>query len=133
MTACAESNNTEDSPGTVIGYAYSDTNGRGKRAELRIPDNTQALLTRKGSRYTSLESLIGKKVGVQSNTIGKTFAERLNAANGNPLIVVIFENLALQGNAVKNCQIDAAVNAKWPLLDYAKNNPGTKVTAQFRF
>jgi polar amino acid transport system substrate-binding protein len=68
---------------------------------------TQALLTKKGAGYDSLESLEGKTLGVQIGTTGQEYAND-NAPEGVELKV--FEDLALLLEAVKNGSIDAAIN-----------------------
>jgi polar amino acid transport system substrate-binding protein len=92
---------------------------------------TQAVLTKKGNNHTSLAALAGKKLGVQNGTTGKDFADKYNAAHGNSITEVNFENLALAETAVKTGQVDAAINDNGPLLDYARKNPDTDVTAEF--
>ncbi len=90
-------------------------------------DADQALLTKKGSGLDSIESLAGKKVGVQSGTTGKDYATE----NAKDAELRDYEDLALQLAAVKNGQVDAAVNDIPVLLDFAKANPDVEVTATF--
>ncbi|MBS2937138.1 transporter substrate-binding domain-containing protein [Nocardioides sp. J2M5] len=90
-------------------------------------DATQALLT-KDESLDSLEALDGKTLGVMTGTTGELYAKE-NAPKG--VTIKAFEDLGLQSTAVKTGQIDAAIQDNGPLLDYAKANPGTYVTAEF--
>jgi polar amino acid transport system substrate-binding protein len=89
---------------------------------------TQALLTKKGAGYDSLESLDGKTLGVQIGTTGQEYAED-NAPEGVELKV--FEDLALLLEAVKSGSIDAAINDNTVLVGYAEQNPDTEMTVEF--
>lgn len=90
-------------------------------------DATQALVTKKGSSFTSMESLKGKKLGVQQGTTGETYAKK--EAKG--VTTVQFEDVALLLTAVKTGQVDAAVNDNGVLFEYVRKNPDTEVTAEF--
>ena len=90
-------------------------------------DATQALLT-KDESIDSLDKLDGKTLGVMTGTTGELYAKE-NAPDG--VTVKAFEDLGLQSTAVKTGQIDAAIQDNGPLLDYAKANPDTYVTAEF--
>lgn len=89
---------------------------------------TQALLTKKGAGYDSLESLEGKTLGVQIGTTGQEYAND-NAPEGVELKV--FEDLALLLEAVKNGSIDAGINDNTVLIGYAEQNPDTEMTVEF--
>jgi len=89
---------------------------------------TQALLTKKGAGYDSLESLEGKTLGVQIGTTGQEYADD-NAPEGVELKV--FEDLALLLEAVKSGSIDAAINDNTVLIGYAEQNPDTEMTVEF--
>ncbi|MFF0740288.1 ABC transporter substrate-binding protein [Streptomyces sp. NPDC004111] len=90
-------------------------------------DATQALIAKKGSPYTSLASLKGKKLGVQQGTTGETYAKK----NGAGTETVQFEDVALLLAAVKTGQVDAAVNDNGVLFEYVRKNPDLAVTAEF--
>ncbi|MFJ2740800.1 ABC transporter substrate-binding protein [Streptomyces sp. NPDC087440] len=90
-------------------------------------DATQALITKKGSPYTSLASLKGKKLGVQQGTTGETYAKK----NGTGVETVQFEDVALLLTAVKTGQVDAGINDNGVLYEYVRKNPDTAVTAEF--
>ena len=90
-------------------------------------DATQALIAKKGSSFTSLASLKGKKLGVQQGTTGETYAQK----NAQGVTTVQFEDLALLLTAVKTGQVDAAVNDNGVLFEYVRKNPDTQVTAEF--
>ncbi|PVG81154.1 ABC transporter substrate-binding protein [Nocardioides gansuensis] len=89
---------------------------------------TQALLTKTGSGYADLESLAGKKIGVQEGTTGEIY---VNENAPEDAKIVSFEDLALLQAAVKTGQVEAGVNDNGVLYDYAKENPDTEVTAEF--
>lgn len=89
---------------------------------------TQALLTKKGAGYDSLESLDGKTLGVQIGTTGQEYAED-NAPEGVELKV--FEDLALLLEAVKSGSVDAGINDNTVLIGYAEENPDTEMTVEF--
>ncbi|NHA68318.1 basic amino acid ABC transporter substrate-binding protein [Phycicoccus flavus] len=105
------------------------TDERAKVIDFTDPyfDATQALLT-KDKSLDSLESLDGKTLGVMTGTTGEKYAKE-NAPKG--VTLKAFENLGLQTSAVKSGQIDAIIQDNGPLLDYAKKNPDTSVTAEF--
>ncbi len=88
---------------------------------------TQALLTKNPS-FDSLESLSGKTLGVMSGTTGELYAQD-NAPDD--VTLKSYEDLGLQTTAVKTGQVDAIIQDNGPLLDYAKSNPDTQVTAEF--
>ena len=90
-------------------------------------DATQALLT-KDQSIDSLDALDGKTLGVMTGTTGELYAKE-NAPKG--VTIKAFEDLGLQSTAVKTGQVDAAIQDNGPLLDYAKENPDTFVTAEF--
>ena len=92
-------------------------------------DANQALLVKKGSGIKTFDDLEGKTLGVQSGTTGKMYAEENAAPAGAEL--KDYEDLALLVSSVKSGQIPAAINDIPVLLDYAKENPDTEVTATF--
>lgn len=105
------------------------TEERSKAIDFTDPyfDATQALLT-KDESLSSLEALDGKTLGVMTGTTGEKYAQE-NAPEG--VTLKAFENLGLQTSAVKSGQIDAIIQDNGPLLDYAKKNSDTFVTAEF--
>ncbi|MGD9961126.1 transporter substrate-binding domain-containing protein [Nocardioides sp.] len=105
------------------------TDERAKVIDFSDPyfDATQALLTNDES-LKSLDDLDGKSLGVMAGTTGALYAKE-NAPAG--VTIKTFEDLGLQAAAVSAGQIDAAIQDNGPLLDYAKANPGTFVTAEF--
>lgn len=117
----------------VVAGAISITDARKQNFDFSESyfRGTQAVLTKKGTGLATMASLKGKKVGVQNGTTGKDFVDKFNAANGNAITTVTYENLALEEAAVKAGLVEAAVNDNGPFLDYAKKNPDTEVTAEF--
>lgn len=114
----------------IAAAAMTITPEREEKIAFSAPyfDANQALLVEKGSGIDSFEDLKGKTLGVQSGTTGKMYAEK-NAGSGVEL--KDYEDLALQLSSVKSGQIPAAINDVPVLLDYAKDNPGLEVSAQF--
>lgn len=90
----------------VVASGITITPERKAKIDFSDPyfDANQGLLVPEGSDLDSLDSLEGKKIGVQQATTGETWA------NDNGLEVVQFEDLGLQIQALKTGQIDAAVN-----------------------
>jgi polar amino acid transport system substrate-binding protein len=91
-------------------------------------DATQALLT-KDKSLNSLEALAGKSLAVMSGTTGELYAK-----DKAPKTVELksFEDLGLQTTALTTGQVDAVIQDNGPLLDFAKKNPDTFVTAEFQ-
>lgn len=92
-------------------------------------DATQALIAKADAGITGLADLKDKKVGAQADTTGLKYAQDNAEANGYE--VVQFDDLALQMAAVKAGQVDAAINDNGVVLDFAKENPDTKVVTEF--
>lgn len=104
-----------------------------RKAAIGISDpyfnSTQALLVKKGVDAKDLAALKGKKLGVQTDTTGKEYAEKNAAANGYQMVV--FEDAATLGNAVKTGKVDASINDNSVMFNFAKDNADTQVTAEF--
>ncbi len=92
-------------------------------------DATQALIAKADSGITGLADLSGKKLGAQADTTGLKYAQDNAAANGYE--VVQFDDLALLMAAVQSGQVDAGINDNGVVLDFAKENPDTKVVTEF--
>lgn len=104
---------------------------RAKVIDFSVPyfNATQALLIKKGAGYSSLESLKGKKLGVQSGTTGRDFVVSKNLAG---VALTEFEDLATLQQALATNQIDGAVNDLPVWTDYIKKNAGKfEVGAEF--
>ena len=106
------------------------TDARKKVIDFSDPyfDATQALLVKKGASYDSLDSLGGKTLGVQVGTTGEEYANK-NVPDG--VDVKVFEDLALELEAVKTGSIDAAINDNSVLYDFVDKNPDTSVATEF--
>lgn len=117
----------------VVAGAITINDTRAKNFDFTVPyfQATQALLTKTGNDYKSLEDLAGKKVGVQSGTTGESYIKGWNAKHSGNITAVAFEDSALLEAAVKTGQVDASVNDNGILYDYAKKNPDTQVSAEF--
>jgi polar amino acid transport system substrate-binding protein len=109
----------------IVASAITITDERAGKLDFSTPyfDANQGLLVPSGSGLTSLESLAGKKVGVQLATTGETYA------TDNGLEVVSFEDLGLQVQALKNGQVDAIINDIAVLGPYATD--GYEVGTEF--
>jgi len=104
---------------------------RAKVIDFSVPyfNATQALLIKKGTGYTSLESLKGKKLGDQSGTTGKDYVTSQHPAG---VTVTEFEDLATLQQALATNQIDGAVDDLPVWTDYIKKNPGKfEIGAEF--
>ena len=114
----------------IAAAAMTITPERSEKIAFSAPyfDADQALLTKKGSGIDSLENAAGKMLGVQSGTTGKAYATE----NAKGAELKDYEDLALQLAAVKNGQVDAAINDIPVLLDFAKQNDDVEVTATFK-
>ncbi|MGW8379399.1 ABC transporter substrate-binding protein [Streptomyces sp. ODS28] len=114
----------------VAAAGMTITSVREKNLDFSQPyfEATQALLTKKGAGYKSLASLKGRKLGVQESTTGAEYAKK--KAKG--VETVTFEDLGLLLTAVKTGQVAAGINDNGVLLDYAKKNKDTEVTAEFK-
>ena len=78
---------------------------------------------------TGLADLKGKVLAVQTDTTGKVYAEEHQAEFGYE--IKVFEDLPGTANAVLAGTADAAINDNGVLFDFAKQNPTTKVAAEF--
>jgi polar amino acid transport system substrate-binding protein len=114
----------------IAAAAMTITPERQEKIDFSAPyfDADQALLVKKGSGIDSLEDLQGETLGVQSGTTGKDYAEE----NAQGVELKDYEDVALELSSVKNGQVPAAINDIPVLLDYAKQNPDTEVTATFQ-
>lgn len=92
-------------------------------------DATQALMAKNSAGITSIEDLKGKKVGVQADTTGELYANKLAKQYG--YTTVVFDDLVLQVNAVKAGTIDAAINDNGALYDFVNDNKDTSVVEEF--
>ncbi|KRB75916.1 ABC transporter substrate-binding protein [Nocardioides sp. Root190] len=90
---------------------------------------TQALLTKKGSGFSSLEDLAGKRIAVQEGTTGETYVKE-NLPKGAK--AVSYEDSVLMMEAVNNGQADAGVNDNGLVNYYVEQNPGVEVTTEFK-
>ncbi|KGN33709.1 ABC transporter substrate-binding protein [Knoellia sinensis KCTC 19936] len=115
-----------------IGYGATTITDERKKAVLFSDpyfEATQALIVKKDSGIKDLAGLKGKKLGVQTDTTGQSYAEENKAANG--YTPVVFEDLPTQLAGVLAGRVDGAVNDNGPLLDYVKDNPTTEVVTEF--
>ncbi|MFW6693345.1 basic amino acid ABC transporter substrate-binding protein [Streptomyces sp. MAR4 CNX-425] len=88
---------------------------------------TQALATKKGSGFDSLESLKGERLGVQMDTTGQEYAED----NADDVQVKDYEDLGLLLQALEGGQIPAAINDNGVLYDWVKDRPDFEVSTEF--
>jgi polar amino acid transport system substrate-binding protein len=90
---------------------------------------TQAMLAKSSAGVKSLADLKGKKVGVQTDTTGEIYGNKFAKQYG--YTVVVFDDYALEVDAVKAGTVDAAINDNGVLYDFAKANPETSVVKEF--
>jgi polar amino acid transport system substrate-binding protein len=102
----------------LVASAITITEDREKNMDFSDPyfDADQGLLVTAGSGLASVEDLEGLKVGVQQATTGATWADEQG------LDLVEFEDLALQVEALRSGQIDAAINDIAVLIPYASED-----------
>lgn len=93
-------------------------------------DATQALLVPSGSTIASLADLRGKRLGAQSATTGLDYANKNKDANG--YVVVEFQDLASETQALFTGQVDAAINDLPVWSEAVKANPDkAEIATQF--
>ena len=90
---------------------------------------TQALLVKKDSGINDLSQLRGKKLGVQTDTTGQSYAEDNKAANGYE--IVVFDDGPTTLTGVLSGRVAAAINDNGTVYDFAKDNPTTTVSKEF--
>ncbi|GAA4120152.1 basic amino acid ABC transporter substrate-binding protein [Knoellia locipacati] len=116
-----------------IGYGATTITDERKKAVLFSDpyfEATQALIVKKGSGITDLPGLKGKKIGVQTDTTGQSYAEDNKGANG--YTTVVFDDLPTQLAGVLAGRVEGAINDNGPLFDYVKDNPSTEVVKEFQ-
>ncbi|MDR3069981.1 MAG: transporter substrate-binding domain-containing protein [Propionibacteriaceae bacterium] len=92
-------------------------------------DATQALMVSSDSPVSGLADLKGKILAAQTGTTGEIYANDHKAEFGYE--VKIFDNLPSTANSVLAKTADAAINDNTVLYDFVKENPTTKVVAEF--
>ena len=109
----------------VVASGITITEERLAKIDFSAPyfDADQGLLVPEGSDLDSVESLEGKRIGVQQATTGETWAQ------DNGLETVQFEELGLQIQALRTGQVDAVVNDIAVLGPYSSE--GFEVAANF--
>ena len=90
---------------------------------------TQALMTKKGAGYASLDDLGGKTIAVQEATTGADYVKE-NAPEDTKIITL--EDSALMMQAVKSGKADAGVNDNGLLYDFVKSNSDMEITSEFQ-
>ena len=104
---------------------------RAKVIDFSVPyfNATQAMAIKKGEGHSSLESLKGKRLGIQSGTTGKDFVDSKKPAG---VRVTEFEDLATLQQALATNQVDGALTDLPVWIDYLKKNPGKfEIGAEF--
>ncbi|MCA1189846.1 MULTISPECIES: ABC transporter substrate-binding protein [unclassified Saccharopolyspora] len=115
----------------VAAAAITITDARQQNMDFSDPyfDAKQALLVSAEHPYPDMAALRGKKLGVHLGTTGEDYAEEHEAEHGYE--IVQYEDLGLLQNAVQSGKVDAGINDNGVMLDFAKKNPDTKVTAEY--
>lgn len=108
--------------------AMTITPERDKVLEITEPyfEADQVLVAKKGAGIDSLDGLSNDKIGVQTDTTGQHYVSEQGLDPRR------FDDLALQMNALKAGEIEAAVNDNGPVLDWLGNNPDYEVTKVFQ-
>ncbi|NNC22577.1 amino acid ABC transporter substrate-binding protein [Salinisphaera sp. USBA-960] len=91
-------------------------------------ESTQALMTQTGSGIQKLADLKGQKLGVQTETTGKRYAEAQQAQHGYKL--VIFDDLALETSAVSAGKVAASMGDRSALVPYVRDHPEAHLVQQ---
>lgn len=89
---------------------------------------TQAMLVKKGSGYSDLSDLAGKRIAVQEGTTGETYVEE-NLPKGAEK--VSYEDSVLMMEAVNSGDADAGVNDNGLVNYYVAQNDGVEVSKEF--
>jgi len=115
----------------VAAGAMTITPEREKVMDFTDPyfEATQALLTKTGAPYKSLDDLAGKRIAVQEGTTGESYVKE-NLPQGAKS--VSFEDSALMMTAVKTGKADAGVNDNGLVNYFVSQNPDTEVTTEFK-
>lgn len=104
-----------------------------RSAALTITDPyfeaTQALAVQEGSEFKTLADLKGERVGVQTGTTGQEYAQDHEEEFGYK--IQVFDDLALEMNALKAGNIAAAINDNGPILQFIKTNPDVAMVEEF--
>jgi polar amino acid transport system substrate-binding protein len=111
--------------------AMTITDERAEALTISDPyfDATQALIVQADSGYETLADLEGELVGVQTGTTGQIYGEDNEDEFGYTLQV--FDDLALQLNALRAGNIEAAINDNVPILAFVEDNPDTAMVEEF--
>lgn len=91
---------------------------------------TQALMVKSDSAVKGLADLKGKTVAVQTDTTGKDYIDSKAAEYG--YTVKVFDDMPSGANAILAGTADAAVNDNGVINFFVKDNPTTKVVAEFQ-
>lgn len=90
---------------------------------------TQALLVKADSGITGLDGLKDKLLAVQTGTTGMLYADKNASKYG--YTTKEFDDMPKGANAVLGGTVAGAINDNGVLYDFAKDNPTTKVVAEF--
>ncbi len=88
----------------------------------------QALLVKADSSVTSLADMKDKVLAVQTDTSGQTYAEEHAGEFG--FSTKVFDDMPTGSNAVLAGTVDGSLNDNGVLLDFARENPTTKVVEE---
>jgi len=115
----------------VAAGAMTITEEREKVMDFTEPyfEATQALMTKKGAGYASLDDLGGKTIAVQEATTGADYVKE-NAPEDTKIITL--EDSALMMQAVKSGKADAGVNDNGLLAYYASQNDDVEIATEFQ-
>lgn len=110
--------------------AITITDERSKASTFSDPyfNSKQALLVKADSGITALKDMKGKMLGVQTDTTGQKYAEEKATEFGYS--TKVFDDMPTGSNAVLAGTVDGSMNDNGVLLDFAKDNPTTKVVEE---
>jgi polar amino acid transport system substrate-binding protein len=115
----------------VSAGAMTITEEREKVMDFTEPyfEATQALMTKKGAGYASLDDLGGKTIAVQEATTGADYVKEHAPKDAK---IITLEDSALMMQAVKSGKADAGVNDNGLLYDFVKDNSDVEITSEFQ-
>ncbi len=110
--------------------AITITEERKKATTFSQPyfNSKQALLVKADSPITSLKDMKGKTLAIQTDTTGAKYGQEHAAEFG--YTAKIFDDMPTASNSILAGTADGELNDSGVMLDFAKDNPTTKVVEQ---
>lgn len=125
----------------MAGISYSAKRDETLDFTVGVFNSSQVIIVKEGSSINGPFDLGGKKVGVQTGTVGNLLAnmdpewagEGEDACLAAPGSVSTFSTGAEAVMALKQDKVDAVIIDKFPAENYVKNNAGIKIAAETVF